>query len=638
MFVRKGNKSVFKEILKKYNLTNEDIWESWGKIKENDITQQKNVLELLGMLPGAQPQDNIEAPFIESLHIEYELKYKRDEQEYYFYRNGEYKKEQSSEININNQLLLGFTKNLAQKNLSLYLNTKKQNTSSQKENKVNLSLAWSYYTNRKWLPISSILQDEEKIRTSGDIVKLVIPNALEKTKIFEKELFWIKIEEKTPNILAELQKISPNTTWALNCLTTKDEILGSGTGIPNLSFSFSQKPVLEGVIVEVKEDSIPSHEELLDMLAFEKGKNYVLDKELSQMSIQNLLHLIKIENFDFVKVIVDDRDKIKEIWVRWRRVETFAQSTPVSRHYTLDYPTGKITFGNGEQGKIVPRGQNNVIARKYQSGGGFQGNIKENSITELKTTIPNIDRVSNHIRSFGGNDKEDIKKMIERAPYSIKNQGYAITEEDFEWLARSASQEVARAKCFIKKKDYTTQIDSISIIIFPDTSDNKPIPTDDLRENVLHYLKNRTLLTMAEKIQVTSPYYLNIKVEGQIAVYNSKYIYTIKEQVKQHIKHFLHPLRGRKNEGWDFCKFSQEDNEKQIEVWETFDGKDICEVLKSEIVGSVLNIEGIKSFSIPSIQILGFMTSERNELKIPFINEENIIIGVENANTTTRSF
>ena len=40
----------------------------------------------------------------------------------------------------------------------------------------------------------------------------------------------------------------------------------------------------------------------------------------------------------------------------WIRVDNFSSSTPSSTHYTVNYTTGVITFGDGVQGKIPPRG------------------------------------------------------------------------------------------------------------------------------------------------------------------------------------------------------------------------------------------------------------------------------------------
>ena len=48
-----------------------------------------------------------------------------------------------------------------------------------------------------------------------------------------------------------------------------------------------------------------------------------------------------------------------EVWVRWKRVDSFFASGPRSRHYTLDYVTGIVAFGDGRRGMVPPEAKNN---------------------------------------------------------------------------------------------------------------------------------------------------------------------------------------------------------------------------------------------------------------------------------------
>lgn len=49
-----------------------------------------------------------------------------------------------------------------------------------------------------------------------------------------------------------------------------------------------------------------------------------------------------------------DSEEVTVDGVKWQRVDDFTSSGPSSTHYTLDYTTGVLTFGNGARGLIPP--------------------------------------------------------------------------------------------------------------------------------------------------------------------------------------------------------------------------------------------------------------------------------------------
>ena len=272
-----------------------------------------------------------------------------------------------------------------------------------------IGLAWKYYDGISWKEFS--VEDETNSFRTGGVVRFFVPPDIKHTSQFGRELHWIKVEVKDGKWLScpGLKGIFLNTVWALNNMTLKDEVLGSGNGEPNLTFTFSNRPVLEGQVIEVKEES----------------------------------------------------GEIEEVLVSWAEVNNFTLSDPSSRHYILDRENGMIIFGDGVRGMIPPTGKNNIIARRYVSGGGLRGNVASGTITSLKKTIPNIDGVINHIPSSGGMDMESLETIVDRFPHTIKNRDRAVTNEDFEWLAYEASQYVARARCMLKN-------DTIAVIIDPE--------------------------------------------------------------------------------------------------------------------------------------------------------------------------
>ncbi|NOR47473.1 MAG: hypothetical protein GQ533_05450, partial [Methanosarcinaceae archaeon] len=197
-------------------------------------------------------------------------------------------------------------------------------------------------------------------------------------------------------------------------------------------------------------------------------------------------------------------------------------------------------------GMVPPTGKNNIIARRYVSGGGLRGNVESGTITSLKKTIPNIDGVINHIPSSGGMDMESLESVVDRFPHTIKNRDRAVTNEDFEWLAHEASQYVARARCMLKN-------DTIAVIIVPEYEGEAPLPDSDLLNSVEMYLKERAFFTIVNKIKAIGPDYTQINAYVKVRPISLKESTIVLERVEKKLQTFLHPLKGGlMGKGWDF--------------------------------------------------------------------------------------
>ena len=101
-----------------------------------------------------------------------------------------------------------------------------------------------------------------------------------------------------------LHGLYPNCARALQAASFGSEILGSSNGEEGQAFQFQNKPVLEGQEIRVRE--ILGEQER-DDLRVKPGEGSV-----------------------------PDEDEQGDLWVRWKEVEHFAESTPDSRHYVLD--------------------------------------------------------------------------------------------------------------------------------------------------------------------------------------------------------------------------------------------------------------------------------------------------------------
>jgi predicted phage baseplate assembly protein len=177
----------------------------------------------------------------------------------------------------------------------------------------------------------------------------------------------------------------------------------------------------------------------------------------------------------------------------------------------------------------------------------------------LKTTLPFIDRVSNPAPAAGGADAESLDILKERAPRSVRHGGRAVTLEDYEDLAMLASPAVARVKCIPARNlsTVTTQASRtvdpgcVSVIVVPQSTELKPIPSVELVERVQAYLQANAMPTAS--IIVIGPAYVQVSITAEVALQSLNNADAIDREIHQSLTRFLHPLLGGfDGTGWIF--------------------------------------------------------------------------------------
>ncbi len=499
-----------------------------------------------------QPSHN--PPFIKSIHFIYSYM-DRKIQHILAYNNFSYKQLDNVDnkipfIPFSNKLpafYLGFKEIPANTMISLYFSIKEKIYDEKK------TFKWRYYDGSDWKELIPENDETDSLIKKG-IVSFLFPPGIKKFSEFGMELFWIKLEPESEDKLSypELEGIFPNTVWASNYITVNDEILGSGNGMPGQFFLFARKSVLSGQIIEVREG---------------------------------------------------------DIWIKWTETSSFALSGKLSRDYTIDRTGDKILFGDGMNGMVPPKGKNNIRATFYRSGGGKKGNQGIGIIDTLRKANPNIERVTNHFPSSGGEDGEDNEGAALCGPYTIKNRGYAVTAEDFEWIAREASPDVKKAKCFMDEKN------DINIIILSDNKEGAHLPDRRLMDSIEKYLKERALFTIREKIRICGPEYIRIDSEITVKPLLLSESLIISEKIKTRLKTFFDPVKGGQyGKGYDF---GQEIYLSEVAaVIESIEGVDYVEEL---ILKKVIEDKVVKEVSGS-----GWIRIEKNS--VPYAGNIEIMI------------
>ena len=358
----------------------------------------------------------------------------------------------------NNAFLLGLNTDIRRSVLHLTLNFAERAAPGIVPS--NPPLVWEYYdaNANDWVAFGSeqtgeawMEQDGTRgLNTQGDVV-LHIPSTAGQTMCGMREAWWIRCTvqpwseqsgayESSPRLAAASVSTFGGSAMATNVTTVTGEILGLSDGNPGQVMTVADGPMLqlaEGETVEVERED-------------ETG------------------------------------------WEKWEQVDDFSKSEADDKHFVCDPVSGEIQFGpairspqGGDRryGATPPDGVN-VRLSSYRHGGGPMGNVGPGTLSELKSAIPFVDSITNRRVASGGVDPEDIENAKLRGPQALRTLNRAITQEDFEYLAREASASVRRAQC-IQPTEVGREGDPLPGVVrvllvptVPDSSERTVSPSD----------------------------------------------------------------------------------------------------------------------------------------------------------------
>jgi hypothetical protein len=255
----------------------------------------------------------------------------------------------------------------------------------------------------------------------------------------------------------------------------------------------------------------------------------------------------------------------------WTEVEEFPPGP--GNHYRLDPVTGEVLFGNfdsqtGRGNGTMPTSADRIVAMSYRYvADGAAGNVGPATLTAMTRPLPGIDRILNVAAAFAGSDDEPIEETKLRAPQELRVRARAVTAEDYEYLAKEASENIALVRCLTPRYDASNnawqfgKIDrssgNVTVIIVPATTRAvlRPKPSDDTLLFMQAYLDRRRDLTA--KLFVTSARYLPIAVIAEATLFKHAVdtgLVTaagVRADLAARATAFLHPtLGGPEGKGW----------------------------------------------------------------------------------------
>jgi hypothetical protein len=257
---------------------------------------------------------------------------------------------------------------------------------------------------------------------------------------------------------------------------TYGELIGTSTGLPNMSFELGESPSVEGT----------------------------------------------------TEVYVQDGD----VYSKWTQVQHLLDNGPTDLVYQVNTTADNsvlITFGDGVSG-VIPT-IHSEIRVNYMVGGGLIGNVPSDTLVDIvyvpglstnqTTALQSIVTVTNADPAIGGSDPETTNQIRVSAPASLRAGNRAVTLQDYADLSISVSG-VGKANA------YSEIWTSVTVYIAPSRSaidsdlapglddlGNPTIEYDRLKEDVETYLSDKVLLGTTVTIQ--PPTYVDLIITLQYA-------------------------------------------------------------------------------------------------------------------------
>jgi hypothetical protein len=328
--------------------------------------------------------------------------------------------------------------------------------------------------------------------------------------------------------------ITPNAVWASQRQTSSNELLGSSNGQASQVFFTRDTPVLPGEIVEIRE-----LEGARANVEYELLRRELLDAGGTDADL---------------RVVRNPRTlQISEVWTRWRPQRTLLFSGPTDRHFAVERTRGRVLFGDDLHGRIPPSGTDNVRIVRYASGGGVIGNVPLGAISQLMSGVA-AQKIMNARAAEGGADGERAEDVLWRGPRTVRHRRQAISQLDYEALAREASPAVAlvRAQPSTDASGRRTP-GAVTLFVVPQSTEPRPMPALSLLRDVRQFLLARMPVGARAGLVVEPPRYQLVGVEASIAVLAGREAGAVREAVIRALAAFLHPLTGGPGgSGWPF--------------------------------------------------------------------------------------
>jgi predicted phage baseplate assembly protein len=160
-----------------------------------------------------------------------------------------------------------------------------------------------------------------------------------------------------------------------------------------------------------------------------------------------------------VDVVVDGR-----IWQQVGALRDFGPADPVYTVKIAEDGTLDLEFGDGQTGRRLPTGRNNVRVRA-RAGVGLAGNLPAGTLTKIAKPHPLVSAVQQPLPTVGGNDRETADSLRKTAPTTLLTLQRCVSPADFASLA-AAHASIWQARAFVRQST-GTRAHRVEVIVVP---------------------------------------------------------------------------------------------------------------------------------------------------------------------------
>jgi uncharacterized phage protein gp47/JayE len=196
----------------------------------------------------------------------------------------------------------------------------------------------------------------------------------------------------------------------------------------------------------------------------------------------------------------------------WEQRGDLYGSGPGDPHYTVrvtEAGTLGIGFGDGEHGRRLPTGLNNVRVRS-RMGAGPAGTLPARMLEKLGAPHQGLAGVRQPLPTAGGNDKESATSFRSNAAASALSSGRAVSLEDVAQVAAQHSSVVqARARLV---GSLGSRQDDLEVIVVP-AGDHL---LDSLKSEIAQHVGAKTLPGVGIRVSSFTPVLFGLKISLNI--------------------------------------------------------------------------------------------------------------------------
>ena len=402
-------------------------------------------------------------------------------------------------------------------------------------------LLFEYSSERDWNTLN-IADETDDFRRTGIITMIGNPD-FSKKRLFGKERYWIRITDVNREYrgfakshpLPELKGLYMNTTQVRAVETMEPEYF---TILPNeenkrCRLRYGQISSIHVWVNEYRSSRADGH-----------GSTGEYDKAEYEYTPEG---------------------EVKAVWVEWEETKQFDTQQPDKRWYRADHISGEVTFPDGKNGRIPDSGDEPTIRIEYSSGGGAKGNLPRHSILRMNRTVGFVSGVDNHEITTGGCDQEQSGEALERSAAALCHGYRAVTVSDYEALAREASRNILKARCFSNHNAYgQPEYGHVTLIVLTKNYEEGHRYFDTVRNQIKEYMKSRVSpqLIGQGRFHIMEPDFLELSVTVTVDVQDYNHVFDVRRDVQKKIADFLNPATGNyRNKGWEIGSIP---NETQI--------------------------------------------------------------------------